>query len=216
MTGPFILLAVALTAIAVGLIVIPLVRDGAAPRAPWAALAGSAVLAIGAATLYAYLSNWSWRPPAPPATPQEMVSQLARRLAQHPDDLQGWLMLGRSYTVLEEFALAARAYQHADRLAAGKNIDALTGLGEALVLQSETALDERAGRLFEQALSLDPHSGKALFYTAAAALRRGDLTLARTRFATLLSLDPPASVKPILQAQIDAIDAKLAKSSPPR
>ena len=75
-------------------------------------------------------------------------------------------------------------------------------------------LDGRAGRLFEQALALDPHSGKALFYGAAAALRRGDLPLARERFASLLALGPPPNVKPILEAQIAAIDRQLGSGEP--
>ena len=137
---------------------------------------------IGAAALYGTLSNWSWHAAAPPTTPEAMVAQLARRLEGHPDDLRGWLMLGKSYTVLEQYPLAARAYQRADRIAGGKNIEAIVGLAEALVLGNESELDGRAGRLFEQALALDPHSGKALFYGAATALRRGDLPLARRAF----------------------------------
>src|SRR5688572_14005242 len=55
-------------------------------------------------------------------------------------------------------------------------------------------------------------SGAALFYGAAVALRRGDLPLARQRFAGLLELDPPpsADVRPIIEQQIAAIDERLA------
>jgi cytochrome c-type biogenesis protein CcmH len=119
-------------------------------------------------------------------------------------------MLGRSYTVLQQYPLAVRAFQRADRLAGGRNADALIGQAEALALSDETELDRRAGRLVEQALALDPQSGKALFFGAAAALRRGELPVARERFAKLLSLNPPESIKPLLQKQIEAIDQRMA------
>src|SRR5829696_4289552 len=132
----FILIAIALTACAAALVVIPLIRTQprvapprtpdveieTPPRAPGVAIITGAVIAIGAAALYVTLSNWSWRAPVPPTTPEGMVAQLARRMERNPEDLNGWLMLGRSYTVLEQFSLAARAYQRADRLARGKNV----------------------------------------------------------------------------------------------
>jgi cytochrome c-type biogenesis protein CcmH len=148
-----------------------------------------------------------------------MVSNLARKLESNPNDLQGWLMLGRSYSVLEQYELAERAYQRADRLAGGKNADALVGMAEALVLVDEKELDGRAGQYLEKALQIDPKSPKAQFYGAAAAMRRGDLRLARERFSNLLALNPPDNIKPILQQQIAAIDQKLgggqAGASPP-
>src|SRR5581483_735412 len=80
---------------------------------------------------------------------------------------------------------------------------------EALSLEDESELDRGAGRLVEQALLLEPNSGKALFFGAAAAMRRGDLPLARARFAHLLTLDPPDNIKPLLQQQIAAIDQRM-------
>src|SRR5262249_6440289 len=111
--------------------------------------------------------------------------------------------------VLEQYELAERAYARADRIAGGKSADALVGMGESLALLDEKELEGRAGQFFEKALELDPKSGKAQFYGAAAALRRGDLKLARERFTNLLPLKPPERVRPILQQQIAAIDEKL-------
>lgn len=210
----FILWAAFLTAAVAGLIVVPLVRKReAGGRAPLAAFVAVAVLAGGGTALYAGFSNWSWKTPSAAGTPEAMVAQLARRLERSPDDLDGWLKLGRSYLVLEQYSLAGRAYQRADRLAGGHNADALTGLAEALALGDERELDGRAGRLLEQALVVDPRSPKALYYGALTALRRGDLLVARGRFASLLELDPPDNIKPVLQRQIDSIDAQTRPGS---
>jgi len=208
----FVLLAAALTMASVVAVVIPLLRHAApgAAAAPWTALAAAGLLVAGSAVLYVTWSNWQWRPAPAADSPESMVAQLARRLEHDPNDLNGWLMLGRSYLALQEYPLAVRAYGRAVRLSDGKNVEALTGEAEALALGDESELDGRAARLIEQALALEPDSGKALFLGAAVAARRGDLPLARQRFTRLLSLNPPEAVRPMIEQQIAAIDEKLA------
>ena len=207
----FILLAVVLTIGAVLLVVVPLARGGRDSQpAPKAALAAALVIVIGGSACYIAWSNWTWSQAPAADLPQNMVARLARKLELNPDDLQGWLMLGHSYVVLQQLPLAVRAYERADRLANGRNPDAVIGIAEALVLGDPAELDGRAGKLIERALTLDPNSGKALFYGAAAALRHGALPLARERFTHLLALDPPANVRPILEQEIAQIDHQLA------
>src|SRR5947199_99401 len=45
-----------------------------------------------------------------------MVGNLAARLEQQPDDVEGWARLGRSYMVLNEPQKARDAYAHAVKL----------------------------------------------------------------------------------------------------
>src|SRR6266853_3051887 len=214
----FVLLAAALTVAGVIAVVIPLLRGGvgaAAPGpAPWAAVAAAVLLVIGSAVLYVSWSNWPWRTVTPGDSPQSMVARLARELERDPQNLDGWLMLGRSYIALQEYPLALRAFERADRLSDGKSADALTGEAETLVLTDESELNGRAGRLIERALVLAPDSGKALFFGGAVAARRGDLPLARARFVKLLGMDPPANVRPLIEQQITAIDGQLAGAAP--
>ena len=214
----FVLLAAALTVAGVIAVVIPLLRGGAGAAAPgpapWAAVAATVLLVIGSAVLYVSWSNWPWRAVTPGDSPQSMVARLARELEQNPRNLDGWLMLGRSYIALQEYPLALRAFERADRLSDGKNADALTGEAEALALTDESELNGRAGRLIERALALAPDSGKALFFGGAVAARRGDLPLARARFLKLLTMDPPADMRPLIEQQINSIDARLAGAAP--
>lgn len=212
----FVVLAAALTVLGVALVAVPLLKARPAEYAPapWAALIATGILAVGSTVLYLSLTNWSWRSPPADDTAQTMVARLARKLEKDPQDLNGWLMLGRSYTVLQQYPLAARAYERADRLAGGNNAEALVGEAEALSLGDESQLDGRAGRLIEKALQVDPDSGKALFFGAAVAMRRGELPLARERFSRLLSQNPPDNIKPLLQKQIESIDQQLSGSPP--
>ena len=215
----FVLLAAALTVAGVVLVAVPLVRRSAAAAAaapaPWAAFAATAVLVLGSALLYVSWSNWPWHSAPAADTPQTMVARLARELERNPQNLDGWLMLGRSYITLQEYPLALRAFERADRLGDGKNAEALTGEAEALALADESELNGRAGRLIERALAIAPDSGKALFFGAAVAERRGDLALARQRFAKILEMGPPAEVRPIIEQQISTLDARLGAASPP-
>ncbi len=212
----FVLLAAALILAGVAVVVVPLLKRAPdqAP-APWAALAAAGLLVMGSAIIYLFSTNWQWKAPQAADSAQTMVARLARNLERNPDDLNGWMMLGRSYVVLEQYPLAVRSYERADRLAGGKNAEALVGEAEALVLNDETQLDGRAGRLVEQALAIDPNSAKALFFGGAAAVRKGNLPVARDRFVRLLALNPPANVKPLIEQQVAAIDEKLGGGAQP-
>jgi cytochrome c-type biogenesis protein CcmH len=207
----FVLIAAAMVLAVAALIARPLLSGGAvAPRSWWTASAVVVVLLAGAGGLYTKFSNWKWSPASQAAdgSPESMVSTLARRLASNPDDFNGWLMLGRSYSVLAERApemkpLAVRAYERANQLGKGENVEALQGLAEALVSEDDNELAGRAGELIEKALTLAPQSPKLLFYGAVAAIQRKQLPLARERFASLLAENPPENVRGIIQQQIN-------------
>jgi cytochrome c-type biogenesis protein CcmH len=214
----FIVIAAVMVLAIAALLAVPLLsRRPPTPQSPRMALAVLIVLAAGAAGLYATFSNWNWssaKTATADGSPQSMVATLARRLAKDPNDLNGWLLLGRSYSVLEETPLAVRAYEHANQLAKGENVDALLGLAEALVAEDDSQLAGRAGDLLDKALTLDPQSPRALFYGAVAAIQRKQLPLARERFATLLAQNPPDNVRSIIQQQIQAIDQALGAVAP--
>jgi cytochrome c-type biogenesis protein CcmH len=211
----FILIAIVLLIAAVAVVVVPLLKKNAAVPSPavWAAFGAAGVLIFGGGALYVSWTNWNWQAPAQDAvSPENMVSRLARRLEKNPNDMEGWMRLGRSYSVLELYPLAVRAFQRANELSGGKNSGALLGMGEALILNDQNEMHGRGGRFIEEALALDPKNGSALFYGAAIAVRKGELPLARQRFSDLLALDPPPTedVRRILEQQIAAIDEKMA------
>ena len=169
-----------------------------------------------AAGMYASLSNWDWKAAetadTQKATVDQMLAQLEAKLATNPEDVQGWLLLGRSYTALEQFARAVDAYQRAYDLSKGENIDAVIGLGEALALLDQSSLNGRAGKLFDEALRRAPNHPKALWYGSVAALQAGDLKLGRDRLQALLAQDPPEQLRDVLQRQIQDLNEQLGES----
>ncbi|MFM7627307.1 MAG: tetratricopeptide repeat protein, partial [Gammaproteobacteria bacterium] len=180
-------------------------RDAASGRT--AAMVTAAVVVVGGSAIYAWSSRWDWPETAGAETPAAMVSKLARRLEKEPEDLAGWLMLGRSQTALGQYPLAVRAYQRADRLEGGRNAEAVLGMAEAMMLQAEGKMDDRSARLFERALELDPAWGRAQFFGALAAQRRGDVPLAIARFESMLVAQPPEDVRRIIEEQIAVLRA---------
>jgi cytochrome c-type biogenesis protein CcmH len=150
-----------------------------------------------------------------------MIGRLARRLEKDPDNIDGWMLLGKSYGVVEQFPLSVRAYQRAvnlleknpDPALRDKRVEALMALGDALVNGGMSDFAGRAGRLYEQALEANPNIVKALFYSAIAASERNDLPLARTRFARLLEGNPPPEVRRFIEQQLQGLDAQMVLAS---
>jgi len=209
----FVVIAGSLAAAAAVLLLLPLMRrrEDSRPAAAITAIVVLFVVLLGGAGLYAAFSNFTWvETPSVADTPAAMTAKLARRLAQEPGNLEDWLTLGRSYRVLEQYPLAIRAYQRADRIANGQSADALIGIAESLFVQDPESLRGAAGHLFERALALDPDSQKALFYGGFAALGRGEREVARERLAHLLTLNPEPDIRAFVEkgiAQIDNLSA---------
>ena len=197
----FLVVAAFMAAIAATAVALPLLRHR--QSRVFGAVAG--VLVIGAAAaLYPLWSNWNWHAPAQRAASPDvlaMVAKLEQRMRDQPNDIAGWLMLGRSYVALDRLDDAILAYDHAYRLDAS-NVDAMLGLGEAVSLRAGGDITPAAAQLFEQAVTSAPENPKALLYGGFAAAVRGDRATARSRWQALKNLHPPEQVMAMLDARI--------------
>jgi len=204
----FIIVAALMAAIAATVVAVPLMRD----KKNRLAGALAALLVAGAAAgLYPLWSNWDWHAPAQAqaiAAPEvaAMMAKLEQHLRDDPNDLAGWLMLGRSYTALQRLDDAVTAYDRAHRLA-GNNAEADLGLGEALSLRAGGEITPPAAQLFEDAITLEPNNPKALLYGGFAAATRGDRAVARSRWQALKDLHPPEQIEQMLDARIAELGA---------
>ena len=227
---PFIIVCAVMLTAALVWIMLPLLRpkppiDVTATRRERriVSIVASVSIAALAVTLYAHLSNWDWHAAeaetAKNAEVDTLLERLEAKLKADPNDVTGWMLLGRSYSTTGRFALAADAFQHAYDLTKGENIEAVVGLGEALALMDEASLQGRAGKLFEQALSAAPNHPKALWYASMAALQAGDLRTGRDRLKLLLAQNPPEELRGMLERQVQDLDQQLGDagqgSAPP-
>jgi cytochrome c-type biogenesis protein CcmH len=196
----FLLVAAVMAVIAAAAVAVPLLRDRRSRVQ--GGIAALAVLAV-AAGLYPLWSTWDWNAPAAGGPDvAAMVAKLEKHLGEQPDDLDGWLMLGRSYTALSRIDEAIVAYDHAHRLDDGKNVEAALGLGEALSIKADGEVTPQAAQLFEQAIAEAPDNPRALLFGGFAAAVSGDRPLARSRWEALKAQHPPPQVVQMLDARI--------------
>jgi cytochrome c-type biogenesis protein CcmH len=161
----------------------------------WAIGAGIPVLAVAL-----YLVTGNPGALAPQADPhaisahqlEDMVERLAARLRESPDEVEGWKLLGRSYTVLGRFPEAADAYAKA---AAREPRDAqlLADFADALAMARGQRLDGEPEKLIARALEIDPTNLKALALAGTAAYARKDYAAAAAQWEKMLPLVPADS-----------------------
>ncbi len=115
--------------------------------------------------------------PMAPGDMRAMVDSLATRLAQNPDDVDGWVMLARSYAVLGEHTQALPAFR---RALAARPDDAvlLADMADALAVDQGRRIDGEPLQLVERALRIDSRQLKALSLAGTAAFDRRDYAAA--------------------------------------
>lgn len=181
------------------------------------------LLPLFAASWYALSGSWRLQQlvelaEQDPAAAQQqsvesMVQRLAERLRQHPEDAEGWAMLGRSYTVLERFTESAEAYAKANALAETPQPDWLVGQGEALALSRDRNLQGEPQRLFEAAVALEPGHVAGLWFSGLAAAQREDAAATRRYWNALLQLPIPDDLRAIVTPRLAALGGE-APSAP--
>lgn len=158
----------------------------------WAAVLIALAIPVGATLLYRALGSeaiipmLNEQPAAAPgqagATPnmsvEEMVARLAQRMEQQPDDLRGWVMLAKSYSVLERFNDALPAYRNIMRLGGGNDASILADYADALAATENGKFSDEAGKLLTTALQLDPENLKALWLAGHWKNQKGDTAAA--------------------------------------
>lgn len=135
-----------------------------------------------------------------------MVARLAERLEENPDDLQGWMRLGRSYSVLLRHAEARDAYARAAELAPGDT--AVLGDYARAVMNAAgdaTEFPAQAIALYRQIIGLDPEQREALWFLGYAEAAAGNNAAARDYWNRLLDLLPADG--PNREAVEQALDA---------
>lgn len=134
---------------------------------------------------------------------QTMVGKLAAQMKSDPSNVDGWLRLGRAYTVLGDKNKAADAFQHAVALKPG-DVSIMLREFEAMVsgLQPSDPLPQQAIAVLHQIQKVAPDRPEVLWYLGVVAAREGHPLEARKDWGLLLKQLPP-----------DSDDAKMVKAA---
>ncbi len=174
-----------------------------APRPSSRLLAGVvAFVLVLAVAGYAWHGNPGAARSTPPAAEQApgmqadqvaaMVRKLEDRLKTQPDDVEGWTMLGRSYSVLGRYAEAAAAYKRVLALRPD-DAQAHADQADALAMAAGRKLAGEPERLIARALELDPKNLKALALAGTIAFDRGDFAAAARHWEDAVGVGEPGS-----------------------
>jgi cytochrome c-type biogenesis protein CcmH len=173
-----------------------------APRAGReAAIAFGVAVPLLAALLYLAVGNPRALAPEAARSPsheltaeqlEELAARLAARLRANPEDVTGWIMLGRSYTVLGLFRESAEAYANAIRRSP-PDAQLLADYADALAMAQGRSLAGEPERVIAQALALDPNNVKALALAGTAAFQKQNYDSAAVHWKRILELVPADS-----------------------
>ena len=139
----------------------------------------------------------------------EAVGKIAAHLKEHPEDLRGWLLLGRTELSLGHYAEAVDAYRHAADLS-GHRADIMGDWGEAQVIAADGTVTPAAREAFEAALGDKESAPRSRYYLALAKSQQGDVKGALQGWVDLAA-DAPADAEwlALVQQRIAEAAAKL-------
>lgn len=143
----------------------------------------------------------------------ELLPKLKERLASDPNDIQGWLLLGRSYLSIRDYGQAIDAYEKA--LALDKNDEAtMTQLAESIAMSRNGDLAGDPMALLDRAIELNPRHEYTLWLRSIGKQQAGDHQEALLGFNLLMGLvkDDPDATATVDQMRSRSIQAMGANS----
>lgn len=214
MTPSMYVLGAVLTAIALAFVVIPLLRHRKYSSVGLALTAIVLLLPLSAVLIYNNVSNYTWKKDtvaneADTAATQpvnELIVELAQRLETKPE-LEGFILLGRSYMSLQRYPDAVDAWHRAWEMSEGESAEVSLNYAEALILADKRTLTTSAADLLDTVIVAMPDDPRALWYGGLSAAARQLNDVAIDRFMRLLKADLPENMRAVVQTQLAQLGA---------
>lgn len=216
----FLFGACVLVLLALGFLLWPLLRRTTA-QPPQALLAialsvGLPLLALGLYGLIGTPAALRSAANAQPATQvmamDQAIAKLRTHLAEQPDDVQGWALLGNAYRAMQQPAAASSAYERALALEPN-NPDLLVAAAEAASMARDDHVIGDTGRArLQRALDVSPDNQRALWLLGISEFQAGNFVAAQDAWETLLPLLDPASQQSVIASVREQIANAAARS----
>jgi cytochrome c-type biogenesis protein CcmH len=125
---------------------------------------------------------------------EEMVEIVQKRLAENPEDAQGWFVLGKTMMAQQKFDEAITAFNRTLELV-GDEPGVIFSLADAIAMQNDGNMQGEPEQLLDRGLKIAPNHPTGLWLAGLAAEQRQDYATAHASWTLLLSLieDDPAS-----------------------
>lgn len=144
----------------------------------------------------------------------QAIDGLAKRLEAQPDDLEGWVLLGRAYRSTERFAEASTAFQKALALDPQDPDLRIEAVELATLAKDDRSLAGEPRRVIEDVLAKDPQHQRALWLLGVSEAQVENYAGAVAAWERLLPLLPAGeNVTRSVQTQI--AEATLRGKLPP-
>lgn len=121
-----------------------------------------------------------------------MVESLAARLRENPEDIEGWVMLGRSYAIMERFDDASATYAKLVQMVPD-NPQFLSDYADMLAMINNGSLLGKPAEMIARALAIDPNFPKALALAGTLEFEQDKFDQAVAYWERLLSAIPADS-----------------------
>jgi cytochrome c-type biogenesis protein CcmH len=169
-----------------------------------AAIAVVFAVPVLAVSMYLFLGNPQGLNPARASSAQasphdltqgqieSMVASLAQRLESNPDDVEGWIMLGRTYSALGRHGEAAAAYAKAEARFP-QNAQLLADYADSLAMAQGQTLQGKPEALIQRALMADGNNLKALALAGSAEFEKQNFAKAAEYWRRIVPLLPADS-----------------------
>lgn len=218
MKTAFVIAAAVMVAVALAVLLLPLLRQGrklGRPRGVFAvALLIALMLPLGTGALYLLVGtpaalNGVTAAAAAPISMQQALTELRAHLKQQPDDLQGWMLLAQTSSMLRQPAEARDAFDQVLRLAPN-NAEAMVGWAENdSMMRDDHLIEGRGLELLKRAVQLHPDSQRGLWLLGISDFQRGAYREAAATWRLLQpQLEPGSNVAKAVAEQIAVADAR--------
>ena len=212
----FYLVAAAMVAVALALLLVPLLREGrrhGRPRSVFALALGIALLLpLGAGALYLHIGTpvaLDGVPVNKPLDFQQALTELHAHLKQQPNDAQAWSLLAQATAAMKRPDEARDAWDHVLKIVPD-DVTAMVGWAEAdSMARSDHLVDGRALDLLHHALVLQPDSQRGLWLLGISQFQHAQYAEAAATWRKLQPLlQPDSSVAKAVAEQIANADAR--------
>jgi cytochrome c-type biogenesis protein CcmH len=221
----FYIAAAVMIAVALVLLLLPLLRHGrqtGRPRGLFVLMLGIALIVpVGAALMYRQIGT----PAALDGVPTQAqtitdvnkaLDQLRAHLVDQPNDVQGWVLLAQAEMDMQQPEEARNAFEQALKHNPD-NTAAMVGWAQAdSTASADHHISGHARELLERAVKLEPNNQRALWLLGISDFQQGRFAEAASTWRTLQPmLEPGSTVAQAVAQQIELADARASRAPAP-